>query len=94
MLSYFERIICNSISEVNELIQDKQPITINNSYNLEFFLGGDYSFLWLMLDMKGTTSIHACLWCKIGKINRWNMDFALSIKINLHFREHYMKSLH
>ena len=38
MLSYFERIICNSIGEVNELIQDKQPITINNSYNLEFSL--------------------------------------------------------
>ena len=31
-------------SEINELIQDKQPITINHSsFNLEFCLGGDYS---------------------------------------------------
>ena len=65
-------------NEINELIQDKQPITINNtSYNLEFFLGGDYKFLLLMLGMKGATSIYACLWCKIAKTERWNMKFDL-----------------
>lgn len=71
-------------NEINELIQDKQPLTINNSsFNLEFFLGGDYKFLLLMLGMKGATSIYACLWCKIAKTNRWNMEFDL---------EHYNKS--
>ena len=49
-------------SEINELIQDEQPITINNSsFNLEFFLGGDYKFLLLMLGMKCVTSMYACL---------------------------------
>lgn len=71
-------------NEINELIQDKQPLTINNSsFNLEFFLGGDYKFLLLMLGMKGATSIYACLWYKIAKTNRWNMEFDL---------EHYNKS--
>ena len=71
-------------NEINELIQDKQPLTINNSsFNLEFFLGGDYKFLLLMLGMKGATSIYACLWCKIAKTKRWNMEFDL---------EHYNKS--
>lgn len=71
-------------NEINKLKQYKQPVTINNSsFHLEFFLGGDYKFLLLMLGIKSATSIYACLWCKIAKTNRWNMEFDL---------EHYNKS--
>lgn len=60
--------------EINNLIQ-VSAITINNSkLNLEFFLGGDYKFLLLMLGMKSATSNFACVWCKIHKEFRWVMD--------------------
>jgi hypothetical protein len=60
--------------EINNLIQ-VSAITINNSrLNLEFFLGGDYKFLLLMLGMKSATSNVACIWCKIHKEFRWVMD--------------------
>jgi hypothetical protein len=50
-------------------------ITINDSkFYFEFFLGGDYKFLLIMLGMKGATSNFACLWCKVHKENRWQMD--------------------
>lgn len=30
-----------------------------------------------MFGMKGVIFIYVCLWCKIVKINRWNMEFDL-----------------
>ena len=60
--------------EINNLIEVSE-ITINNTkFGLEFFLGGDYKFLLIMLGMKGATSNYACLWCKIHKEHRWQMD--------------------
>ena len=62
--------------EINNLIQVGE-ITINNSrLNLEFFLGGDYKFLLIMMGMKAATSNFACVWCKIHKDNRWKMDLT------------------
>lgn len=53
--------------EINNLIQVSE-ITINESrFNLEFFLGGDYKSLLMMLGMKAATSNFTCLWCKIHK---------------------------
>ena len=64
-------------NDINETIKQGN-ITVNDSkYNIEFFLGGDYKFLLLMMGMKGATSIYACLWCKIAKDLRWKMDFGL-----------------
>lgn len=66
----------NVFSEINEAIKQGH-ITVNDyEYNLEFFLGGDYKFLLLMMGMKGATSI-ACLWCKIAKDLRWRMGSTL-----------------
>ena len=50
------------------LIVDDQEI------KLEFFLGGDYKFLLTILGLKGATSLHACLWCKVHKHKRWETD--------------------
>lgn len=63
--------------EINELIERK-TITINDTtFDLEFFLGGDYKFLLLMMGMKSATSLYACLCCKIHKDYRWKMNFDL-----------------
>ena len=64
-------------NDINETIKQGN-ITVNDSkYYIELFLGGDYKFLLLMMGMKGATSIHACLWCKIAKDFRWKIDFGL-----------------
>ena len=60
--------------EINNLIKVGE-ITINDSkLNLEYFVGGDYKFLLIMMGMKAATSNFACVWCKIHKDNRWEMD--------------------
>ena len=60
--------------EINNLIEVGE-ITINDSkLNLEFFLGGDNKFLLIMMGMKAATSNFACVWCKIYKDNRWEID--------------------
>ncbi|XP_028394773.1 uncharacterized protein LOC114518936 [Dendronephthya gigantea] len=59
---------------INNLIEVSE-IEINSSkFGLEFFLGGDYKFLLIVLGMKSATSNFACLWCKVHKENRWQMD--------------------
>jgi hypothetical protein len=64
--------------EINDLIEVSE-ITIDNSkFDLEFFLGGDYKFLLIMLGMKSATSNFACVWCKVKKENRWLMDKDLN----------------
>ena len=64
-------------SDINETIKQGHITVDDSKYNVEFFLGGDYKFLLLMMGMKGATSIYACLWCKIAKDLRWKMDFVL-----------------
>jgi len=50
----------NVFSEINEAIKQGH-ITVNDyEYNLEFFLGGDYKFLLLMMGMKGA-HFYLCL---------------------------------
>ena len=65
-------------------------ITINTKFGLEFFLGGDYKFLLIMLGMKGATSHYACLWCKIPKEHRWQMDKDLDY-YNSHPLQHTLE---
>ena len=68
----------HSFEEINTLI-GKKTIKINDTtYDLEFFLGGDYKFLLLVMGMKSATSNYTCLWCKIHKDDRWRMDFELA----------------
>lgn len=63
--------------EINSLISKKKIEVGGKSVNLEFFLGGDYKFILLMMGLKGATSHYACVWCKIHKNNRWDTSFNL-----------------
>lgn len=63
--------------EMNSLISKKKIEVGGKSVNLEFFLGGDYKFILLMMGLKGATSHYACVWCKIHKNNRWDTSFNL-----------------
>ena len=50
----------NVFSDINDL-NSMIKITINGKeIKLEFFLGGDYKFILIMLGLKGATSFYAC----------------------------------
>ena len=63
--------------EINSLISKKKIEVGGKSVNLEFFLGGDYKFILLVMGLKGATSHYACVWCKIHRNNRWDTSFNL-----------------
>ena len=76
--------------DINTVISEKKIEVNGTTINLEFFLGGDYKFILLMMGLRGATSHYACAWCKIHKSERWNMNYNL---------EHYnspglMRTLH
>ena len=62
------------IDELNQLIADGKLNVEGKDINIEFFLGGNYKFILMMLGLKGAISKYACAWCKILKDERWKMD--------------------
>ena len=56
--------------EINSLIDSAKLTVDGQDLNTEFYLGGDYKFLLLMLGLKGATSNYACAWCKVHKADR------------------------
>lgn len=65
-------------SGINSLNSTKKIEVGNKNINLEFFLGGDYKFLLMVLGLQSATSNHSCLWCKVHKNQRWDMSHNLS----------------
>ena len=63
-----------TFSEIDSLIDKGTTIVGGEEVKLEFFLGGDYTFLLTVMELKGATSLYACLWCKIHKDKRWETD--------------------
>ena len=52
--------------EINSLIDSGKLTVDSQDLNAEFYLGGDYKFILLMLGLKlGATSNYACAWCKV-----------------------------
>ena len=62
------------ISEINRLVAAGKVNVEGTNINIEFFLGGDYKFILMMLLLKGATSNYACAWCKLHKDERWKVD--------------------
>lgn len=60
--------------EINAMIHEGQLSVGDSTVKTEFFLGGDYKFLLLLLGLKGATSNYACMWCKVHKSERWKVD--------------------
>ena len=60
--------------EINGLIATGKITVDDQDVETEFYLGGDYKFILLMLGLKGATSNYACTWCKIHKADRWKIN--------------------
>lgn len=65
--------------EINDLIKNGYLEVNKQKVNTEFFLGGDYKFILLMLGLKSDPADYACAWCKVPKEDRW--------KVGPHFSE-------
>ena len=63
----------NVISDINCIIKNSKIEVDVKEVKIEMFLGGDYKFLLMTVGLKGATSDYACVWCKIHKIQRWDM---------------------
>ena len=60
--------------------KDLESVTIdNNTYSIQYFLGGDMKFLALVCGIDSATCTHSCIWCKCPKEERHNMKFKWSI---------------
>ena len=64
-------------NEINRLNSEKKIEVNDRVINLEFFLGGDYKFILLMMGLKSATSNYACVWCKVHKDHRWDTSVPL-----------------
>ena len=58
--------------EVNLLIERGTILIDGQEVQLEFFLGGDFKFLAMIMGLNSATANYSCLWCKIHKQNRWD----------------------
>ena len=64
----------NIFEEINNMIAEAKFTVNGKEHKTEFFLGGDYKYILLMLGLNGATGNYACAWCKIHKNDRWKMD--------------------
>lgn len=65
------------LREMNALISQGYITMDGKRINTEFFLGGDYKFILLMLGLKSAISTYSCAWCKVKKEDRWKLYKSL-----------------
>jgi len=63
--------------DINNLIKEGEIDVDGKTIELDFYLGGDYKFLLMIMGLTNATSNYACLWCLIHKSNRWDMSKSL-----------------
>ena len=68
----------NIFQDINSVINKEKIVIDGITIDLEFFLGGDYKFILLMMGLKGATSHYASVWRKVHKDDRWKMEFELN----------------
>ena len=54
------------------------------TYDLEYYLGGDWKFLAIVMGIDSAISEYACIWCKCPREERANMDKTWSITDTTH----------
>ena len=62
-----------AIDDINTVIKQGKIDVDGSNIPVEMFLGGDYKFLLMSMGLSGATSDYSCLWCKIHKLQMWDM---------------------
>ena len=69
-----------SLSDLRHEMESLKKITINNcTYNIEYFLGGDWKFLACVCGLGAANQDYACIWCKCPRMQRWDMSKQWSL---------------
>ena len=58
----------------NSVIENRRINVDGKDIPVKMFLGGDYKFLLMAIWFRGATADYACLWCKICRLQRWDMS--------------------
>lgn len=53
--------------------------TIINTFEVTYYLGGDWKFLAMATGIDSATSKHACIWCKCPALERYDCTQEWSI---------------
>ena len=72
-----EHSFSSVINEINTVLEAGFIDVDGKKVKIEMFLGGDYKFLLMVMGVSGATSTHACLWCLIHKLDRWDTSKPL-----------------
>ena len=68
------------LEDICEEVKNLESIDINGeTYDIEFYIGGDWKFLAMICGLESATSTYACIWCKCPKSERWDMSKEWSI---------------
>lgn len=69
-----------ALEDICKEAKQMKTITINDkSYEIEIYLGGDMKFLAMVCGIDAANCVHACIWCKCPKLERWDMNQEWSI---------------
>ncbi|CAB4030476.1 Hypothetical predicted protein [Paramuricea clavata] len=72
--------LAESLSNIIEEMEQTKSINVDGTtYDLEYFLGGDWKFLACVCGIGGANANYACIWCTCPKIERHNMEKSWSI---------------
>ena len=73
------------LADVRNEVEQLTSIEVEGiTYDLEYYLGGDWKFLAIVMGIDSAKSDYACIWCKCSKEDRSNMDKTWSITDTTH----------
>ena len=77
--------LLQSLADLRSEMTLLNKITVNNrTYNIEYFLGGDWKFLACVCGLGAANQDYACIWCKCPRLQRWDTEKQWSLtEINL-----------
>ena len=77
--------LCEAMQDIITEAKEQTNITINgNTYNIEYYLGGDMKFLALVCGIDSATAKYSCIWCKCPSDQRNDMQLVWSITDSEH----------
>ena len=70
-----------ALEDIRKEVEDLHSIEVDGvSYEIEFFLGGDWKFLALVTGIDSACSTYSCIWCKCRADERHDPDKEWSIQ--------------
>ena len=69
-----------AVRDIEEEIKNTTSITVNDlTFEIEYFLGGDWKFLAISAGLKAANSCYPCVWCKCPNTDRHDLSKTWSI---------------